>query len=137
MQIYAGFWLRLVAIIIDGFILGIAGAVVGGVFGSGVSTDLLTFLLGWMYFAVMESSPQQATLGKQALGLVVTDVNGMQLTFGRATGRYFAKVLSVITLFVGYIVAGFTAKKQALHDLVAATLVIKKDAQSYVQLQQM
>lgn len=130
---YAGFWLRFVALLIDGFILFVATALVVIVFGDGAGSVLLANLIVWMYFAVMESSPQQATLGKQALGLIVTDVNGQRLTFGRATGRFFAKYLSNATLEVGYIMAGFTAKKQALHDLIAGTLVIRKPAQVSAQ----
>lgn len=129
-QAYAGFWLRFVALLIDGFVLFVATALVVIVFGDGVGSVLLANLLVWMYFAVMESSPQQATLGKQALGLIVTDINGQQLTFGRATGRFFAKYLSNATLEFGYIMAGFTTKKQALHDLIAGTLVLRKPAQA-------
>lgn len=78
----------------------------------------------WIYFAVLESSSWQATLGKRALGIIVTDERGERLTFGRATGRYWAKWLSYLTFLVGFAMAGFTRKKQALHDVLANTLVV-------------
>lgn len=81
----------------------------------------------WLYFAWMESSTWQATLGKKALGLIVTDMEGRRLTFGRATGRFFSKIVTgFIPLGIGYIMAGFTEKKQALHDFIAGTLVLRK-----------
>ncbi len=81
---------------------------------------------GWLYFALMESSGQQGTLGKMAVGIKVTDVNGTRVTFARATGRYFAKFISSLTMGVGYAMAGFTQQKQALHDIIAGCLVIDK-----------
>jgi len=82
-------------------------------------------IVSWLYFALMESSSKKATLGKMALGLIVTDINGARLSFGRASGRYFAKILSGIILNIGYIMAAFTEKKQALHDILAGTLVLE------------
>jgi uncharacterized RDD family membrane protein YckC len=76
----------------------------------------------------MESSARQATLGKMALGIVVTDLDGNRIGFGRATGRYFAKILSALILLIGFIMAAFTQKKQGLHDIIAGTLVVKKAA---------
>ncbi len=81
---------------------------------------------GWLYFALMESSSQQGTLGKMALSIKVTDMNGNRISFGRATGRYFAKIISSLTLCIGYIMAGFTQQKQALHDIIAGCLVVNK-----------
>jgi uncharacterized RDD family membrane protein YckC len=75
---------------------------------------------------LMESSAKQATVGKMALGLVVTDLNGNRITFARATGRYFGKALSSLILHIGYLMAGFTPKKQALHDIIAECLVVKQ-----------
>jgi uncharacterized RDD family membrane protein YckC len=109
---YAGFWLRFVASIIDGFVLVIPNLILHmfcGPFGF-----FLSIAVGWLYFALMESSEQQATLGKMALGLRVTDMNGNRISFGHATGRHFAKILSFLTLLVGYMMAGFTPRKQAL-----------------------
>jgi uncharacterized RDD family membrane protein YckC len=81
-------------------------------------------VVSWLYFAKMESSEKQATIGKKAMGIYVTDVNGQRLTFGRATGRFFAKIISsMVPLYIGFIMAGFTQKKQALHDMIAGTLV--------------
>ena len=80
----------------------------------------------WLYFSLMESSRLQATVGKLAVGIVVTDENGMRIGFGRATGRYFAKFISAIILGIGYLMAGWTQRKQALHDMIAGTLVVRK-----------
>jgi uncharacterized RDD family membrane protein YckC len=80
--------------------------------------------ISWLYFASMESSERQATLGKSVLALRVTDKNGMRLTFGHATGRYFSKIITgLVPLAIGWILAGLTEKKQALHDFIAGTLV--------------
>ncbi len=136
---YGGFWLRFVAYIIDAIILNIAGGVLGLILGiimgatmgagaadaAGVAGGLLGIVLSWLYYALMESSEKQATLGKMALGMVVTDTSGQRISFGRATGRYFGKILSALILLIGFIMAGFTERKQALHDLLADTLVIK------------
>lgn len=155
--LYAGFWLRFVAFIIDLIILGCVGGILGGViFGiMGISmggllrpdsmgglrhpemmapailgavalVELALFVGQWLYFALLESSTWQATLGKKALGLYVTDIYGARIGFGRATGRYFAKFISGLTLSIGYIMAGFTEKKQALHDMIASCLVLRK-----------
>lgn len=121
---YAGFWKRAAAAVIDGVILW-AGAIV--LFFINDSLFFLGAIIGgWLYFVLQESSEHQATLGKRALGIVVVDEHGERISFGRATGRFFAKWLSNVTFYVGYIIAGFTAKKQALHDLVASTLVVNR-----------
>ena len=148
---YAGFWLRFVAWIIDYIVLRIASSILLLPFGASLGLRqflrnhrptspeelvplftgmgrifLLTIVLTWLYYALLESSVWQATLGKKALGLEVTDLAGNRIQFGRATGRYFARWLSVMTIGIGYIMAGFTDKKQALHDILAGTLVIRK-----------
>jgi uncharacterized RDD family membrane protein YckC len=82
-------------------------------------------IVGWVYFAGFESSHMQATPGKAALGLKVTDLNGNQIGFGTATGRYFGRILSGI-LYIGYIMVAFTERKQGLHDMLAGTLVVKQ-----------
>ena len=79
-----------------------------------------------LYFTLMESSRHQATLGKMALGLKVTDMNGLKLDFTKAFVRNLGKILSNFTMLIGYIMAGFTEKKQALHDMIAGTLVVEK-----------
>lgn len=136
---YGGFWIRVLAYIIDAIVvdlaMGFVGALVGGVIGMGspqamiATIQLVSSMLGllgsWLYFAIMESSPWQATLGKKALGLVVTDESGQRIGFGRATGRYFAKILSAMILLFGFFMVGWTQRKQGLHDLVAGTLVYK------------
>ena len=136
----AGFWKRFVAVMIDSVILGALtfllmmgiGMVVGGMMRDpelmakfsqfGMLMDVIMF---WLYFALQESSPLQATLGKRLLGIYVTDGNGERLTFVRATIRYFSKYLSSIFM-IGFIMAAFTKNKQGLHDLIAATVVVKR-----------
>jgi uncharacterized RDD family membrane protein YckC len=81
----------------------------------------------WLYFAGMESSEHQGTLGKMALGLLVTDMDGRPISFARASGRFFSKIITgMVPLAIGYIMAGFTEKKQALHDMIASCLVLRK-----------
>lgn len=83
-------------------------------------------VFNWVYFAGFESSYLGATPGKWALGIYVTDMEGKRVSFGRATGRYFGKIVSGIILGIGYMMAGFTEKFQALHDMMAECLVWKK-----------
>lgn len=153
---YAGFWLRVVASLIDGVIMGLAGGVllmpVFVLTGLGAHIDdlaerhgrpdpallvgflgmILVFaavsmLIQWLYHAYLESGEKQATWGKQALGLYVTDLMGGPVTFGRASGRFFAKIVTgMIPLGIGYIMAGFTERKQALHDMIASCLVLRR-----------
>jgi uncharacterized RDD family membrane protein YckC len=87
---------------------------------------LLWFLLMWMYYAAFEASAWQATPGKKLLSLYVVDLSGRPITFARATIRHFAKVISNFTFLVGYIAAGLTEKKQALHDIIAGCLVLRR-----------
>jgi uncharacterized RDD family membrane protein YckC len=153
---YAGFWLRFVAYLIDGVISGIAfvilliplfvltgaGAALSKI-GSGenISDDAaaflglgflfgffgIVFLVSWLYHALSESSSWQATPGKKILNLKVTDLTGQPISFGRASGRFFAKIITgMIPLAIGYIIAGFTEKKQAIHDMIASCLVLRK-----------
>jgi uncharacterized RDD family membrane protein YckC len=139
-----GFWWRFLAYIIDGILLNIIMSVWGSIMGVGflsmagmgldepsVSSGMLaltmivSFLINWLYFAVLESSNLQGTLGKRAVGLIVTDNNGTRISFLRATGRYFAKILSSLILFIGFIMVAFTDRKRGLHDMIAGTLVYK------------
>jgi len=88
---------------------------------------LVFLILVWLYFAGMESSARQATFGKSVMSLRVTNYEGQRISFGHATGRFFAKIVSgMIPFAIGYIMAAFTEKKQALHDLIAGTLVLRK-----------
>jgi uncharacterized RDD family membrane protein YckC len=87
---------------------------------------LVFMLLQWLYFAGMESSARQATFGKSIMRLRVTNYEGQRISFGHATGRFFAKLVGgMVPLAIGYIMAAFTAKKQALHDYIAGTLVLR------------
>jgi uncharacterized RDD family membrane protein YckC len=152
---YAGFWLRFVAFLIDGvvalvafvilliplFILTGAGAVlskigsdedisdnVGAALGFGFVLGFIGIILvvSWLYYALSESSAWQATLGKKMLSLKVTDMSGQPISFGRASGRFFARIITkLIPLGIGYILAGFTEKKQAIHDMIASCLVLR------------
>jgi uncharacterized RDD family membrane protein YckC len=81
-------------------------------------------VVGWLYFAACESSPWQATLGKLALGIRVTDLQGQRISFVRATGRYFGKLLSAFMLCIGFLMVAWTQRKQGLHDMLAQTLVL-------------
>ena len=126
---YAGFWLRLIALIIDGIILGIAGGIINSfvysLLGSGNIVIVVSYALFFLYHAYMESSSWQATLGKRALSLKVTDESGGRISFGRACGRTAGKILSGLILGIGYLMAAFTKRKQGLHDILAHTLVVK------------
>lgn len=122
---YAGFWKRFVAYLIDGIILGIVAAIFNATMDEAVA-GTVGAIIGWLYFAGMESSSRQATIGKSVLGIYVTDLNGNRISFLRATGRYLGKILSALILMIGYIMAAFTARKQALHDMLASTLVLDR-----------
>ena len=149
---YAGFWWRFIAIIIDAIAVGIVQQIVIipllGVVGLSIFSAQqganfneasillmitsmipiigLSVVINWLYFALMESSKLQGTLGKMALSIRVTDLNGERISFGRATGRFFGKIISAFIFYIGFIMAGFTGKKQALHDMMAGCLVIKQ-----------
>ena len=152
---YAGFWLRLVAYVIDNFLVGAAVVLVliplifltglGGLLShinpeeelndAGVFVILgfvflalvASLVVTWLYHAMFESSEWQATPGKRMLGIVVTDSAGQRVSFGRATGRHFAKIITnMVPAFIGYIMAGFTERKQALHDMVAGCLILRR-----------
>lgn len=118
--VYAGFWWRVLASIVDGIILVVATAIL-----SGVGLGPAGIVVSWLYFALLESSDKRATLGKMACGLIVTDLAGGRIGFGRATGRFFAKFLSSLILMIGYLMAAFTQRKQCLHDMIAGTLVLR------------
>lgn len=137
-MIHAGFWKRFAAFFIDLLVVVVISAVAGGILGFvyGVSTGFVEgaeyvgqiggILSGWIYYASFESSAKQATLGKMALNIKVTDMAGCRIGFGRATGRHFAKFISGIILLIGYLMVAFTPKKQGLHDLITGCVVIDK-----------
>lgn len=154
---YAGFWKRFVAFIIDSILVSIVETVLlvpilamsGITIFRAIAFDespseivgmvmaliaaylgwlLMTIVVSWLYFALMESSERGATVGKLALGIRVVDLSGKRISFARATGRYFAKILSSLILMIGYLMAAFTDRKQALHDTIAGCLVINERA---------
>lgn len=142
MQIkYAGFWVRYAASLIDGmiviipmFILGLVFALVsiGGLAdleseGSGIFLRLFVSVLVWIYFIVMTKN-YGATLGKKAMGIKVISDKSENLSWGQVILREtLGKIISTIILYIGYLMAGFTARKQALHDMMASTVVVYKD----------
>jgi len=152
---YAGFWLRAVAFLIDNVIigLGVVLVLVPLVFLTGLGTLLsqihpqeemgdagvfvfvgfiflaitASLVVTWLYHALMESSDWQATVGKRMFGLVVTDMAGQRVSFARASGRHFGKIITnMIPLFIGYIMAAFTERRQALHDMIAGCLILRR-----------
>ena len=135
--VYAGFWRRFAASIIDTVVVTILSFVVGFVVGfffgllAPRSTDvgtalggLLGFVLGVLYYPTLESSSAQATWGKRALKIIVTDSSGRRVSFLRALGRNLAKIISALLLCIGYLMVAFTSRKQGLHDMIASTLVV-------------
>ena len=132
--VYAGFWRRVLAYLIDATVL--VGVYLIIEFSVRIlapdNVDALTNIwavcsaVGWAYYALMESSPARATLGKLALNLYVADVHGDQISFRRAVVRNALKPLSTLVFFVGWLMAAFTPRKQALHDVLAGTLVLRK-----------
>lgn len=151
--VYAGFWRRFAALFIDALILSavfytlmfVMILLVG--IGSGfegfegdeppvwftftfVLLGLGYYPMAACYYALQESGPHQATLGKRALGIKVCDMDGRRLDRGHAFGRWLAAALSYLTLYIGFLMAAFTARKQALHDFVASTQVVDRWAYS-------
>ena len=137
---YAGFWRRFLAYVIDSIVL----FTVLGLFGantwpSGMDPDriadaaslfntkayAISLIAWWAYGSVLELSPWQATLGKMVMGITVTDNEGRRLSFRRALARNVAKLVSDFTLAIGYVMAAFTSRKQALHDIMTGCVLIK------------
>jgi uncharacterized RDD family membrane protein YckC len=154
---YAGFWLRFVAYVVDGIILGCVQFIlvmpVLAIFGVGIVSkarelesgdeaaamsfaatfmafivlyQIVFWVIQTLYHSFMESSKFQGSVGKLALGIIVTDTDGNKLEFGKALVRNISKIVSHYIAFIGYIMAAFTDKKQALHDMIASTLVVRK-----------
>jgi uncharacterized RDD family membrane protein YckC len=148
---YAGFWRRFWSYVIDRFVLGVVFAPVGllvltpllatesagwtdtdlpaetitAIIGAALTVAFLAMLGSWLYYALLQSASRQATLGQMALGIRIADLEGRRVSFGRASGRYFATVLTGLTFGLGYLLMFFTARKQTLHDLVASTVVLR------------
>jgi len=132
-DVYAGFWPRVGAFILDYLLIVLACAFLRGVLGirfegraSIQSFFWVTVLALWLYKAVMESSPRQATLGKLAFDLKVTSLEGERISFLRALGRNIAQLLSAVILYIGFLMPTFTRRSQALHDMTAGTLVTRR-----------
>ncbi|MBI1797944.1 MAG: RDD family protein [Candidatus Eisenbacteria bacterium] len=134
---YAGFWRRLAACLVDSLLFAIVSGLVNVVMGvSVVDPDYtegrtwkalaINTVIAWIYSAAFESSRAQGTLGQQALGIAVTDLAGGRISFARATGRHFGQLVSALLLFVGYVMIAFTEKKQALHDMMAGCLLVRR-----------
>jgi uncharacterized RDD family membrane protein YckC len=140
---YGGFWLRVVAYIVDGILLNIAFGIIAFLTGLSMmpanfatmdpgellsatgTLQLASLVITWLYFSLMESSPRGATVGKMAVGLRVVTDEGTRLSFLNATGRFFAKFVSAIILCIGFLMVAFTDRKRGLHDMIAGTLVVK------------
>ena len=133
---YANFWTRFAAFLIDWLLLSVLAALVILLLGlplvpdirdyeSRLKINFISLVTGWLYYAGFESSAYQATPGKQVMGIFVTDTEGYDITFSRATGRFFGRLLSGLILLIGYFMAAFTERRQALHDIIAKTLVLK------------
>ncbi len=145
--IHAGFWRRVAAYTVDSFLVGIVIVVIFGLLGvasaAAIASEsagiafavmglgyVLAIVISWLYFAKLESSPRQATIGKRVMGLKVTDDKGARITFARATGRFFSKIVTGLIPFgIGYMLAGWTGRKQALHDMMATTLVVFREVE--------
>ena len=135
---YGGFWKRVIAYLIDGLIIALPITMVFGTVIPDVMMaedvqakpfavtvpQLVMILTSWIYFAGLESSQWQATVGKKILGMKVTDMAGQRINFVKATVRYLSKLLSSFILMIGFIMVAFTVKKQGLHDFIAATTVV-------------
>ena len=140
---YAGFWQRVGAELIDQILLTTGMSVLwkvvteivnameprnslGLILALWCGTGVIVVVMYWLYFAVQESAPRQATVGKLAFGIRVTDLRGNRVSFGRATGRYFAKIVTAISLGIGYLVMLWSQQRQCIHDQIAGTLVVRK-----------
>jgi uncharacterized RDD family membrane protein YckC len=128
--VYAGFWIRVTAYLVDAIILGVVNIVLSFIFSGGYNPfapntilTLVSVVVNASYFCGMEASERQATLGKMIVGVKVGDMNGNRISVGQAVGRYFAKILSAIIFCIGFMMVGWDAKKQGLHDKLASTYV--------------
>ncbi|MBX4205062.1 MAG: RDD family protein [Candidatus Doudnabacteria bacterium] len=135
--VYATFWERFAASFIDGiiilavtfgvsFLLGVALTKSSGPSPVGNFLGLMVLVGEWLYFALMESSGRQGTIGKGVMGIKVTDLDHNRVSFGRASGRFFGRMISSLILGIGYLFMLFTEKRQNLHDIMAGTLIVKK-----------
>jgi uncharacterized RDD family membrane protein YckC len=124
---YAGFWRRFAASIIDGIVMMIPGFIAGIVFsGTGVSA-VIGFVLGFLYKPFFESSILLGTPGKALMNIAVQTEAGQQITFKQAAIRFFTSYLSGLIAGIGYLMQPFTARRQTLHDMIAETVVVKRE----------
>jgi len=138
---YAGFWIRLLASLLDGVILLVAAICIMVLTGvpmehmmDFINVELegytwqqsMYVFLSLLYVILLPASTLQGTLGKAALGLKITDVNGERITVWRSLGRALSEILSTIILFIGYIMIAFHRQKRGLHDIIAGTYVIRE-----------
>ncbi len=139
--VYATFGQRLGAMLLDWLVLIVPSWLIARYVGgqnifrevihgeflvTSITGQFASMILNWLYYALMESGRNQATIGKRAVGIVVTDMQGARLTFANATGRYFGKIISALIIYIGYFMMLWDDKNQTLHDKMAGTLVIKK-----------
>jgi len=126
--VYATFWNRFAAVFIDGLIIGIPVEAIDYFVLSEMPLFKFLFnvVVGWLYFALQMSGPGMATIGKKAMRIKVTDLDGNKITFGQATGRHFGTFLSTIIIGIGYFMMLWSPKSQTLHDMMAGTLVVQE-----------
>jgi len=127
--LYAGFWRRAAAICIDGLIVFLATVLASLVVSNWLALRLAGVVVACAYYAGFHSSGWQATPGKRLYGIKVTDDEGRRISLSRAIARYFATWLSGLILGIGFLMAAFSHKRQALHDMICGTLVVNRDAQ--------
>ena len=121
-QIYAGFWQRFLAGIIDLIILIVIEVILIFI---PIIGWILSLFVTWLYFAVQHSSTKQATFGMRALDIRITDENHGKIGFWRATGNFYLTVISAFVVFIGFFMIAFTSRKQGFHNLISRTLCIK------------
>jgi uncharacterized RDD family membrane protein YckC len=129
--LYAGFWRRVAAYLIDSTLGGVAAALIllpfsFSEYGALIGVVVIIFFFG--YFVVMHSSTWQATVGKRLLRVKVTNQEGHPISIGRSLGRLLGMFVSSLILGLGYPLAGVTERRQALHDIIAGTLVVRRDS---------
>lgn len=130
-MIYAGFWKRFIASVIDSMLLTVVFNFLTWFIlpwswkNNQFFLGLVSTMIIWLYFTLLESSIKQGTLGKIVLGLKIIDYNNQRISFLRANTRFFSKYISAIIFMIGFIMIIFTSRKQGLHDIIAKTLVVK------------
>ena len=131
--VYAPYWQRVVAHIIDCICIGIVSGIVSAVVSYFIDNTIAIILLYvvqivffWLYYSLQESGPQQGTIGKQIFGIKVTDNHGNKISFLRATARTFSRFISVMACCIGYLMPAITEQSKGLHDFIAGTMVLEE-----------